>query len=221
MLFKGPLLPTPDMNMTEKLNCMTKIAFIIAGGLYFYKYSEWAYFLLLALLIILALQYSSTKKKSLPSDGDETSATTSIEDSRSVEEFAIVPTYTGADYSTITIPPLFAEEWQVGAPPAYDLYTNVPYVNDDGSFGDRFDEPLKPQEYRYGQYLTRTNLLPSDEYYTHLSTGTKAAREYANSAFLRHDIARADNMTRIMKKKIARRFRHDNLNDSFSPFHSF
>jgi len=75
--------------------------------------------------------------------------------------------------------------------------------------------------YPYGQYLTRTNLLPSDEEATHmLNGGPRQAREYVNSNFARHTIAFRENMTRLYKKKLARRFRSNN-NDVFSPFQGY
>ena len=113
--------------------------------------------------------------------------------------------------------PTYAEEWQI-PPPAYDLYTNVPYT---GAEADTFEAPMRPQSYPYGQYLTNTNLMPGDEYYTRMGCGgARTAREYVNSTFLRHDLARRENMTRLYKKQLSRRFRN-NTNDTFSPFVSY
>lgn len=190
------LFPLPDMTKTEKLNCLTRLIIIVSGVLYFMEYKYWFTFLTLSILTILILKYAGSGK------GD------------SKEGFTIVPTYSNPDYHTTTVAPTFSEEWQV-YPPTYDLYENQP------STTTTFAEPLTPQSYPYGQYLTRTNLLPSDEYGTHmLNGGPRQAREYINTSFLRHEMAFREDMTRLYKKKLARRFRH-NTNDTFSPYSSY
>ena len=70
--------------------------------------------------------------------------------------------------------------------------------------------------------MTRTNLLPSDEYATHHNPtgGARSAREYINSTFTKHDLAFRENMMRTYHKKLNRRFRHNN-NDTWSPFHGY
>ncbi len=50
--------------------------------------------------------------------------------------------------------------------------------------------------------------------------GARNAREYYNSTFLKNDLAFRENMTRIYKKKLDRRFRH-NTQDTWSPFQSY
>lgn len=194
------IFPTSEMSTNEKLNALTRLIIIIAVIMYFMKYPQWLTFVTIALLIVVLLKYCKVEKDS--------------KDTR--EDFTIVPTYTGTDFQQTTVSPTFSEEWQI-PPPAYDQYTKVPYLENP----DTFQAPLRPQSYPYGQYLTRTNLLPSDEYYTHLGCGgPQTAREYINSTYLRNDLAFRDNMTRILKKKLARRFRH-NCNDTFSPYHSY
>lgn len=194
VLFKDPsIFPNDKMTKEEKLNALTRLAIIIAIVMWSMNYDNWLYFLLIALLIIIFLQYGPNTSK---------------------ENFSIVPTYNSTDFQQTIVTPTFAEEWQ-NPPPAYDIYTNIPGPS------PVFEAPLKPQSYPYGQYLTKTNLLPSDEYYTHLLGGTtNSAREYVNSTFLRNDLAFRDNMMRIYRKKLNRRFRH-NCNDTFSPFHSY
>jgi len=192
------LFPLAGMTKDEKLNALTRLSIAIAAVLYFMQYEYWLTFLILSILIIVLLKYASK-------DAEAATATK--------EDFTLVPTYASPDLQTTTVAPLFAEEWQI-YPPAYDLYVNTaPSV--------KFEEPLMPQSYPYGQYLTRTNLLPSDEYATHmLNGGPRQAREYVNGAFLRHELGFRENMTRLYKKKLARRFRH-NCNDTFSPFQSY
>lgn len=195
-------LPTSDMTRDEKLNALTRLTLIVAGGLYWAKYEFWFTFLIIALLLIVLLKYAGVKENK--DDGKD----------KDVEEFTLTPTYASPDMHTTTLAPLFSEEWQI-YPPAYDIYVNTPDPN------VTFEEPLQPQMYPYGQYLTRTNLLPSDEYGTHmLNGGPRQAREYANSAFVRHRLGFQENMSRLYKKSLARRFRN-NCNDTFSPFQSY
>ena len=193
------LFPTADMSKSEKLNALTRLALVIAAVMYFMNYEHWLKFAVISILILVILHYIK------PAEEDKK------------EEFTIVPTYVGTDFQQTVVSPTFAEEWQI-PPPAYDLYTQVPYA---GENRDTFDKPLKPQSYPYGQYLTRTNLLPSDEYYTHLGCGgAQTAREYINSTYTRNDLAYRENISRIFKKKLARRYRHSS-GDTFSPYHSY
>ena len=193
VLFKiTKIVPSSTMTKDEKLNALTRLSIIIGAGMYFMKYEHALTFLLLALLMILIIKYGTKK-----------------------EGFAITPTYQGLDLQQTVLAPLFAEEWQI-YPPAYDLYENAPPAD------VTFMEPLKPQSYPYGQYLTHTNLLPSDEYSTHMLNGSvRDAREYVNSTFLRNDLAFRENMTALYKKKIQRRFRNSRCNDTFSPYQSY
>lgn len=188
------LLPTTKMSKTQKLNSLTLLSIVITVVLYYMGYSFWLNFLLLALLVLIIANYRDSSNK---------------------EHFGITPTYLGGEFNQTIVSPTFAEEWQI-PPPAYDLYTSVPEQEN-----YTFDEPLLPQSYPYGQVLSTTNLLPSDEYYVRMGCGgTKQAREYTNSATTRHDLAFRENMTKIFKKKLNRRFRH-NCQDTFSPFSGY
>lgn len=205
-LFRNPskILPLPSMTKDEKLNALTRLVLLVTVVLYFAEFKKWLYFLLFSLLIIIVLKYNCSLSKT--------------------EHFTMTPTYTSTDFHQTTVAPLFAEEWH-DPPPAYDIYTPITDAKM-RAFEGRMSptNQMKPQSYPYGQYLTRTNLLPSDEYYTHmLNGGTKKAREYVNSAFLRNDLAFRDNISRIYKKTVQRRFRHrDSCGyDSYSPFVSY
>jgi hypothetical protein len=135
----------------------------------------------------------------------------------SSEHFSIVPT-SFQPFETIVVSPIFAEEYHV-RPPVYDLYINRP----------RQDAPYKqinkiedPRDFPYGQYLTTTNLLPGDEKKLSLYCNSKSkALGYVNSVFVMNDIAFRENMSRILLKKIKRRERHTNCNDSYSPYFSY
>ena len=199
------IFPTFDMTRNEKLNSLTRLSIIITIVMYLMDYKQWFTFLLLALLIIILLKYLN-----------HSSEHNINEDSGVVEHFTTVPKYSGTEFNQTIVSPLFSEEWRT-PPPTYDIYTEVAPVDSPTCY----EEPLLPQSYPYGQYLTHTNLIPSDAYQTHLGTGGHIdAREYANSAFMRHTLAHRENMTRLWKKKLARQFKHNTTN-SFSPYYSF
>ena len=194
------VFPTADMSKNEKLNALTRLSLIVTGLMYWLKYEHWFTFLLLAVLIIVLLKYGVKTKENGKGHNKK-------------EGFTVTPTYDSTDFQQTTVAPTFAEEWQI-PPPSYDIYTSIPAET-------TFYDPPDPRSYPYGQYLTKTNQLPSDEYNAHVSCGgLRDAREYINSSFTRHDLAFRDNMTRIFKKSLERAFRH-NCNDTFSPYHSY
>lgn len=199
------IFPTFEMSRNEKLNALTRLTVIITIVMYLMDYKQWFTFLLLALLIIILLKYLNNSSDNYKK-----------EDEGVIEHFTTVPTYSGTEFHQTIVSPVYSEEWRT-PPPTYDITTNVPPVDSSMCF----EEPLRPQSYPYGQYLTHTNLIPSDAYQTHLGTGSHIeAREYANSAFLRHTLAHRENMTRLWKKKLARQFKHNTTN-SFSPYYSY
>ena len=197
--------PTVEMPREQKLNALTRLALVIAIVMYSMEYKYWLTFLLIAVLLLVVIQYASKARDDAPAASP----------GKQRENFTIVPTYIGDDFSTTVVAPTFAEEHRI-PPPAYDHYTNVDFTP------SMFQEPIRPQAYPYGQYLTRTNLLPNDEYAVHMNSlgGAKSAREYVNSTFIKHDLAFRENMMRAHKKSLNRRFRHNN-NDTWSPFHSY
>ena len=195
-------LPTAGMTREQKLNALTRLAVAISGTMYVMEYKYWVQFLSVSVAALVIINYAEKAKE---------------ENAKKKQEgFSIVPTRIGDDFHETVVAPIFAEEVRV-PPPAYEMESEVDFTD------IPFEEPLRPQSYPYGQYLTRTNLLPSDEYLAHMNPtgGAKNAREFANNAFTKHTMAFRENMTRIHKKSLARRFRSNNLNDSFSPFNSY
>lgn len=189
--------PTQSMTRDEKFNAITRLIIVIAIVMYLMDNSWWYVFLSVTLIVTILLKYNNPNNPDTLKEG-----------------FTMTPTYNSPDFQQTIVSPMFAEEWQI-PPPAYDLYVNIPPPNE-------YEQPLKPQSYPYGQYLTRTNLLPSDEYQIHLlNGGQRLAREYANSAHLRNDLSYRDNLTRIYKKKLERRYRHSNVHDTYSPYSSY
>ncbi len=193
--------PTENMSKAQKLNALTRLALVISLGLYATENQYWSIFLTSSIILIIIINYS--KGCSEP-------------ELAHTEGFSMVPTRIDDDFAQTIVAPTYAEEHQ-SPPPSYDLYENLELLQ------APFEEPIRPQAYPYGQYLTKTNLLPSDEYIVHNlpSGGSQSAREYVNSAFLRHDLAYKENLTRIYKKQLARRFRMNTYEDTLSPFSSF
>lgn len=200
------LFPTKNMtNLQDKLNALTRFVILATIILMCFNWRYTFHFIAIAILIVIVIQYYSVKNTFDPVKKNE-------------ENFTMVPTYSGGDLNQSIVSPLYAEEWQV-APPAYDLYEQSPF---NGESRIEFDEPMRPQSYPYGQYLTTSNMLPSDEFHVNQQCGgTKEAREYFNSAYTRHTTAFRDDMSRILKKKIQRRFRHQGGNDAISPYLSY
>lgn len=196
ILLSCEIFPSSEMTKEEKLNALSRMAILVCLILWAIGNKHWLLILLLSLLIIILLEYGTASPSA-----------------SKIEGFSVPNTYLGTDFNQTIVSPVFSEEWRL-PPYTYHTQTEAPqYVT--------FQEPPRPQSYPYGQYLTRTNLLPSDEYATQIGCGSKrTAREYANSAYLRHDIAHRENMMRIMKKKLQRRFKH-NTGDTVSPFYSY
>ncbi len=191
------LFPTAAMSKNEKLNALTRLAVIIAVVMAVYRHPNWPVFLTLALLIVVLLKFGPAV------------------DPRP-EEFTRTPTYVDNDFHQTIVSPTFAEEHQI-PPPAYDIYDAAgseekPY----------YPDMPKPQSYPYGQYRTITNnLLPQDSYSIDMTCGgERQAREFANNYWTRQSLAYRDNLTRVFKKKLNRRFRH-NCADTFSPYSSY
>ena len=126
----------------------------------------------------------------------------------------VVPTHM-IPFKHITVAPIFSEEWHI-RPPTYDIYTNKP-----SEPAEKIRKIEDPRDYPYGQYLTNLNVLPSEEKFINLFCDKKGtAIGYVNSNFVLHDIKYREDMTAILKDKLARQFRHE-CNDTFSPYHSF
>lgn len=190
-------LPTDDMTKDQKLNALSRLILLITLYLYWNKNQYWQTFLGVGLVAVVVMKYS-----------DRTCGVR--------EGFSVNPTYSGTDFTQTIVAPTFAEEWQ-NPPPQYDLIETLTSVDD--LFESTVD--LDPRSYPYGQYLTKTNLLPADEFDIHKNNrGLTKTREFMNNSYTRRDVAFRDDIMRIHKKKLARRFRN-NCNDNFSPYHSY
>lgn len=192
ILLSDPVFfPTKDMTKDEKLNALTRLALIVSVVLYFVKYPSWHIVLLISISAIIMLKYGC---KTLT---DPT-----------IENFARTPTYLGNDFTQTIVPPIFAEEHH-NPPMRYELFEEPPIPE------LPFTAP-EPHNHPYGQYITAHNMLPGDPALYRVQ-GHRQAREYHNSAVMRSEVAARENATRLFKKKIARRYRH-NMHDIISPY---
>ena len=198
ILFLDPVpIPMQDMNRAQKCNALSRLIILGGAGAYIAGYTRWLEVTAIGLIGVAIFYYSSKK-----------------------EGFTVPITYNSPDMFQTVVPPLYAEEWQL-PPPAYDIYNNTPeqgYELVENKVSEQMLMP--PLAYPYGQYLSPTNMLPQDaEDLAMNSLGVKSAREYANSTFMRRDIAKREEMMRLYRKKIARRFRQEAY-DTFSPYGS-
>jgi len=128
------------------------------------------------------------------------------------ENFTKTPSYVDNDFEITSVAPTYDEEWSI-PPPSYDI------ENQCEEKCTPIDD-IEPQNYPYGQILSKTNMLPMDEHYLRTNTESlNVAKSYANDYATRNDVAFRDNMTKIFKKSLRHRFKN-NCNDNFSPFHS-
>jgi hypothetical protein len=199
------LLPLGTMTREEKLNVLTRLTLLAGGVLYALKWPWWKEFIFASLIIIIIFNYNQFTCSL-------TGATHSIR-----EGFSVTPTFGPNDpaISQTYISPLFAEEWQVNP----ELRSSRKLKT--GTEGKIYPSSLlldhKPKSYPYGQYLTKTNLMPSTEAQLasaseqgkgmmNRTLGVTSARSFANSEFLRNDLAFRENMMTTYKRKLNRRY---------------
>lgn len=116
-------------------------------------------------------------------------------------------------HDTTVVSPIYSEQWHV-YPPAYDIVDNYPHPRDE------VIDVKDPRDFPYGQYTSRLNLIPRQEYQTRLfCNGRSDAEGYIYDLFTINDISFRENMTRILKQKLRQRYRHNGY-DTFSPYTS-
>ena len=212
------LFPNESMNRDEKLNALTRLSLAISLGLYLLKYPYWATFLLVTLAGIIAIKYSCRPEHkegfSIPPTYPGVNYQETVLAPTFAEEWQVPP----VEYDLVdeVYDPEEGYEGLAGTygPNRKMIGQNTPakegYGTDDGQryvrLGDmgRYKDPLELDP--YGQYLTVTNQLPGDQNYIRRQGTLSTARAYANDAFRRHKDAFQEDMERIHKKKIARRF---------------
>lgn len=196
------IFPCRDNSFVQNMNCISTLTVVIGAVLLLFGFQP--NYVVLGVFIVLVLIAAFVNLRFKNKEG-----------------FAKTGHYLDDDFIQTNVTPLYAEEWHLD-PPAYELVTAVA---DDGRdftepvYGKKYgmEPPLAP----YRQYLTRTNLLPSDEAEVSLfSGGATGARTFANDAFLRHDLSHRENTMRMYKKINNRRYRSLGY-DTISPFTSF
>jgi hypothetical protein len=199
------IFPLPSQSRSAKLNSLTRLSILIAIIMYFMEFKYWLVFLLFAMLAIIILN-CATKPKDKHKSGDK-----GAEDKK--EHFTIPPTYPHSDLTQTTVSPTFSEEWAI-IPQTYNIYENS------AEFLPQHEDP-PPESYSYGQFLSPTNWVPMDEYGIQMnSKGQRSAREFALNAFNRRSIAYRNDMSRLYKKSLQRRYRQASSN-TVSPYTSY
>lgn len=191
------IFPTREKSINENLNCITTLVILVAITLILLKFPvNYTILGLMAALVIIIL-FAKTNKK---------------------EGFSRGNRHVDPDYLRTNVTPLLSEEWNLNSP-TYEIITNE---EQDETYGEGLPHgSMEPPLVPYRQYLTKTNLLPGDESEISLfNGGSTGARNFMNDTFTKRDVAYRENMTRILKKKMNRRFRHNNYN-STSPYSGF
>jgi len=193
------LLPAPDMGINEKLNSLTRLILIIGLVLWALDYKYWLMFIIGALLCIVVLKYLSDSKKS--------------------EGFTIPPTYADGASPMTTVPPLFAEEWQI-PPPAYDVINMEDINNPYNQAACESQETLLQKPYPiFSQYISDTTIIPSEEE-EYKNRPLREVQNYATDSFTRDQIEFRNNMMRPFVNRLNREYKHGCF-DQISPYSSW
>lgn len=197
------LIPTTNMTKPEQMNILTRLIIIATIILWFCKWQWWKEFAFISIITVIIFNYNKI--------GCDTTAPIR-------EGFTVTPTFGPNDpaLAQTYISPLYAEEWQVN-PELRSTRTLKTGVKKTYPSSTTLFLNQKPRSYPYGQYLTSTNLLPSSEAQLaaasqsgkgmmNKSMGLTSAREFANSEFLRNDLAFRENMMTTYKRKLNRRY---------------
>lgn len=181
--------PNSSMTMNERYNAFTRLVIIITVVMFYMDFQYALQFFLLALLFIIILKYSSKKKE---------------------ENFGIPPTYIEGSCPMTTVPPLYAEEWQI-PPPIYDEYSLIP--EEQVNSGEQYPYPV------YGQYMTKSSVLPYQEGMMN-NRPLRDLKPFMTDEFSRNAIQFREDMIRPFVNKINREYRHGCF-DQISPYSSW
>ena len=188
LLSEYHVLPQKHLTTNQKLNALTRSLLIATLIMYGIEYKYWFTFLIIGIIIILVIKLMSDAKKKTLREG-----------------FSIPPTYIQGAEPMSTIPPAFAEEWQV-PPPVYDEYTNIganAAKQCDASCGARAYNDDRPI---YGQYIIANDLKPYQSgVVQHMPLNE--ARLYMNDEFTKDSLQFRNDMTRNYINKMDRMYR--------------
>jgi len=193
------IFPNDSMDVDQRLNALTRLCLLISLGMWFFGYKYWVYFFVGSLVMIIAIKIW---EKNIIKEG-----------------FTIPPTYTDGSAPMTTVPPLFAEEWQI-PPPAYDVY-NMSDVNNPYTLAaTESQECLNQQPYPiFSQYLSDTTLLPHQEEEVK-NRPLVDAQMYMTDARTRDEIDYRNNISRLYTNRFNREYRHGCF-DQITPYSSW
>lgn len=197
-------IPRGNMSMPCRINALTRLVFIVVVVLMLMQKPLLAMFVgIISLVVILGISLAYSEN---------------YESSHANEHFSLPPaTWLNDTFPQTPIAPVFAEEQQI-LPPSYDVPVDSSLNMNEAS--EAYKVPKTMEQYPSTQYITRTNLLPSQETdLMQMCGGGMAVREFINSAHTRNDVAFRENLSKLNKRSMERRTRH-NTQDTFSPYYS-
>lgn len=186
LLSEYNILPQKHLTTNQKLNALTRSLLLATLIMYAIEYKYWFTFLIIGIIIILVIKLMSDAK-------------------RRKEGFSIPPTYIQGAEPMTTIPPAFAEEWQI-PPPLYDEYTNAGAKAADVCNASCADRPYNDDHPIYGQYIIANDMKPyQSAVVQHMPLNE--ARLYMNDEFTRDSLQFRNDMTRNYINKMDRFYR--------------
>ena len=192
------LIPTKEMSLNEKLNSVTLLVLLGTVIMWFLDYEYWYLFLVGGLALIIIIKIISERKK---------------------EHFTIPPTYVDGSSPMTTVPPMFAEEWQI-PPPAYDVYNMSDVENPYNQLAYNSQIDLNKQPYPiYSQYISDTTVLPQEEEELK-NRPLRDAQFYMTDAVTRDEITFRNDMIRPFVNRINREYNHGCF-DQITPYSSW
>lgn len=202
------LFPRKEDSISTKLNAFTRILILVVIGMAAFQYKNWPLVLLSGLIVVLVLAY-------INKNSDVKQGFAKIADlDTNIEALDINP-YNPSDLRPISLEPTYADSWPNDTT-SYDIIDNVIETRNVPMTVDQLDFDKRP----YGQYITRTNLMPRDELAVQSFMGSSnRARDYINSTFSERDIRAREDSMKFIKLKMNSRFKHNCYND-VSPYSS-
>lgn len=194
------ILPCGDMSKEEKLNALTRLIILISLVLFVSEVKWWLQFLVLGIVFVIILSSSLCPTKK--------------------EGFTINPTYAEGSIPTTTVPPLFAEEWQIPSP-SYDIYEwSGAQTPSQEAVCEQQKNVLTQRSYPImNQYITDTSVIPFEEEELK-NRPTKDVKMFMSDSFTRDQMDFRNDMTRIYTNKLNREFNHG-CNQNITPYSSW
>lgn len=200
-LIRNPsIIPTKEMDINETLNSIALLSLIGGFIMWLLDYEYWYFFIIGAFAITIIIKIITEKKQYK-------------------EGFTIPPTYVDGASPMTTVPPMFAEEWQI-PPPAYDVY-NMSDANDpynELAYNSQADLIKRPYPI-YSQYLSDTTVLPQEEEELK-NRPLRDAQFYMTDAITRDELTFRNDIIRPFVNRINREYKHGCF-DQITPYSSW